>query len=55
MSNLQNNQTFICPECGYDGGKWGQVKQLNLHNPNDWICASCNFAWKVTERRERNE
>lgn len=34
-----------CPECDYDGGKYGHVVQLNRDNPNDWICSSCSHAF----------
>ena len=54
MSNRGKNKNIVCPECGYDGGKWGQVKQLNPENPNDWICASCSHAWKETKETESN-
>ena len=38
----------ICPKCNYNGGKYGQTKQLNPDNHNDWICSSCGNAWIET-------
>jgi len=35
-----------CPECDYDGGKYGHTKQLNPNNPNDWICSGCGYGFK---------
>ena len=40
-------QQLICPDCDWNGGKYGHTKQLNPDNPNDWICGACGFAWKV--------
>ncbi len=50
---MDNNQTVSCPECGWDGGKYGHTKQTNPQNPYDLICSSCSFAW-ITKRRTRN-
>lgn len=42
-----------CPECDYDGGKYGHTKQLNPNNPFDWICSGCGHAFKKEEARRK--
>ena len=48
MMATKLNNGISCPECGYDGGKYGHTKQLNPNNPNDLICSSCSYAFKNT-------
>ena len=44
----KQNNSILCPKCGYDGGKgyFGHKKQLNPDNPNKWICGRCSEAFK---------
>ncbi len=35
----------ICPECDWDGGKYGHTKQLNPDNPFKLICSACGHTF----------
>ncbi len=39
------NEKMNCPDCDYDGGKYGHTKQLNPENPFNWICSACGFTF----------
>jgi len=39
-----------CPDCDYDGGKYGHTKQLNPDNPFELICSNYSFAFKEKKK-----